>query len=223
MNAERNSSNSNILRSSTPSPIHDRPLPDAPSTSHAPGRHDTGAATARRTRAERLMAVAPHLPSDERALIHQVYGDGRSATEVARLTGDSPRAVRARLARITTRVDDPLFAWVVVHERALPPLLRAIAKGNILHHRPLRDVARERGLSYHQARALRQSIVSLAQARIVSAAAIAPSVASAPDKPPPGSQERTPRTARRPKAHWRSGDASPQTTRTSTTTKGDAP
>lgn len=169
--------------------------------------------------AERLVALAPHLPPEEQALIERLFADGRTAADTARLTGRSARSIRAQAARIMARTADPLFAWVLLHEEALPPSLRAVARGCILHGRPLRAVARELGLTYHQARAIRQSIVTLARSRIVSARSISPAPTPRREGARPRASAEPPPRRARPRAPWRTTGAPAH----ATTLKGEAP
>ena len=159
--------------------------------------HRSPAARAGRDLAERLVMLAPHLPPNERALVESVFGDGKTCVDLARLIGRNPRSVRAQLARITARMSQPLFAWVVLHESSLPRALRTIARDCILHGKSVADVARAHNIPYHQARQMRQALITLARTRVIGPAA-------APPASPCGVRARA-----RPRAKWRTSAPQP--------------
>ncbi len=117
----------------------------------------------RRDAAERLLALAEHLPTDERLLIEQVYRHGLSIAQLAQLAGERPRRLQRRVAQILRRMRDPLFRFVAGRGELLPRDVRPTARLVVLEGRSLRDAARRRASSLHYVRQHMRTIRTLAQ------------------------------------------------------------
>lgn len=106
----------------------------------------------RRDQVEYLLSVAEHLPKADQLLVEQAYGQGTSVADLARLAGRSRRAVQARLTRLTKRLRQPLFAYVVLHGDLLPQDARRVARLVVLHGHSLRHTAAVLDRSLHYVR-----------------------------------------------------------------------
>ena len=112
---------------------------------------------------ERILQLAEHLRTPDRLLLEQVYRHGLSAADVARLTGQPPRRVQRRLARLLQRMRDPLFKFVVARSELLPPPARAAARRVILQGQSLRSTAQSTGQSLHEVRQHINTVRNLAR------------------------------------------------------------
>jgi DNA-directed RNA polymerase specialized sigma24 family protein len=115
----------------------------------------TGVAKERRLRqtaADRILALAPHLGPNDRALIEQVYRHGQSLAEVGRAAGVPAGRLQRRLARVLQRLRQPLFQFVVASGDMLPRETRATARLVVLEGQSLRRTAARTGLTLHQVR-----------------------------------------------------------------------
>lgn len=74
-----------------------------------------------------ILVRSAMLPTPSRLLLEAVYRDGRTATELAGLIGQSPRTIRTRIKGLTHRVLSPEFRFVASalaaaeHFRRTPP------------------------------------------------------------------------------------------------------
>lgn len=114
---------------------------------------------------DRLLDRAGWLPTRERVLVEAVFRDGRSATEVARLSGDEPRTVRRRVKRAVERAMSDRLAFVVAHRASWSPMRRRVADALVVEGRSMRDASRQLGLSYHTVRRHADAIEALFLAR----------------------------------------------------------
>ncbi len=117
----------------------------------------------RRDQVEYLLSVAEHLPRADQVLIEQAYGQGTSVADLARLAGRSRRAVQTRLARLTKRIRQPMFAYVVLHGDLLPSEARRVARLVVLHGYSLRHTAAALDRSLHYVREQMHTIRALAR------------------------------------------------------------
>jgi len=116
---------------------------------------DEGADLRRRRRGEwvdQLLDRAEWLPAGDRVLVEAVFRDGRSATELARLTGDEPRAVRRRIKRTVERALSGRLAFVIAHRASWAPTRRRIAEAMVIEGNSMREASRRLTLSYHTVR-----------------------------------------------------------------------
>lgn len=128
-----------------------------PSSRSRPTRRQRDAALQRRlsqgrAEAERLRALAEHLPAADRALIEAMYGDGLRSEAIAALRGTSASAVRRRIGRLVDRMERPEFAAVVTMARACPGERWDAARLVVVEGRSLREAARMLGVTLHEAR-----------------------------------------------------------------------
>lgn len=131
----------------------------------------------RRRQAEWVLSMAEHLKPTDRVLIEQVYRDGRSATDVARLFRRNVRSTQYKLHAIVIRIQSDDFQRLLLHEDLLPREVQATARRLILEGRGLRATARLTGLSLHRVRQQHTRIRSLLQAHAQRDTAIPPSPA----------------------------------------------
>jgi DNA-directed RNA polymerase specialized sigma24 family protein len=114
-----------------------------------------------RDMAEAIVARAQHLAGSDRAIIELVYGEGKTAVEVAALRDECPRAVRRRLRSVVSRLQSPLFAFVVAERARFSPVRRRIATMCVLHGHSIRAAAERTGLSLHAVRTHMHAIRAL--------------------------------------------------------------
>ncbi len=145
--------------------------------------------------AEEIVRSAQYLPSGERVLIESVFRDGRRVSDMARLiagpgrptegqgdgmTGCRARALRARVRRLVRRMLTPEYRavarWMAI-EKLSPgaaggarglggALRRRVAVACFLHGLPIREAARELGLSLHTVRRHRDAVAAMAQVAV---------------------------------------------------------
>lgn len=106
----------------------------------------------RRELCDQVLARAAWLEPSDRALLEAVYRDGRSAVELAQLTGDNPRTLRRRIRRLVRRVLGPEFAFVAGRRERWTSSRRRVAEACILHGQSMRTAASELGVSLHTVR-----------------------------------------------------------------------
>lgn len=111
-------------------------------------------------------AAAAELPPADLALLTAVYADGKSAVDIAALTGrpGDPaliRSLRRRIRRLAHRVMDPKFVYVLRHAQRWPATRRKVAHATIIQGRSLRQAARHLGLSLHVIRRHHDAILAL--------------------------------------------------------------
>ncbi|WP_428387549.1 sigma factor-like helix-turn-helix DNA-binding protein [Mucisphaera sp.] len=121
------------------------------------------ARVSQRSHAERVLRLAPLLPSDERLLLEQVYRHGLSIADLARLTGLPPRTLQRRIRNIVKRLNSDLFRFVAAQEDILPRTVRPTARRVAIHGRSLRAAARESGLTLHRVREHMRIVQALAR------------------------------------------------------------
>lgn len=148
-----------------------------------------------REQIETLVARARFLPPDDRLLVHAVYVHGTAICDFAALTDRCPRSVSRRLQSLLDRLRSPEYVYVTAHanqylsepvaapqaapgdqasRRVLPvsAQIRRIARDCIVEGKPLRQLARELGVSYFSLRQRRIALRALAEAG--AAASLAP-------------------------------------------------
>jgi len=108
--------------------------------------------------AQRIVARADWLSEPDRSLVLAVFGQGLSASAVARLRGEEPRLVRRRVARAAARVLDPRAAYVGARADAWPSARACVARAIFHHGCTLRETAAREGVSLHTVRVHRDAI-----------------------------------------------------------------
>jgi len=106
----------------------------------------------RQDAARRISSLADWLPPADAALLHAVYSAGQSVTELARIAGLSPPALRRRVRRLAARVLSEKFLFVARHLGGWPPTRRRVARLCVLEGVSMREAARRLGLSLHTVR-----------------------------------------------------------------------
>ena len=107
---------------------------------------------ARRASAERLLDYADHLDGSDRALLRAVFDRGLTSTDLARVIGQEPRAVRRRVQRLVERIGSASFQFVMRNRDGWPLSRRQVGESNILRGSTQRRAAMQLGLSLHQVR-----------------------------------------------------------------------
>ena len=102
--------------------------------------------------AGRLLELAEHLESADRALIRSIYYRGMSAAEFARAARAHPRTVSHRLRRLVERMTSPTFLRIIDRRRAWPEQQRKVAEAIFLRGLSQRDTARRLDVSLHTVR-----------------------------------------------------------------------
>lgn len=118
----------------------------------------------RRELAELVVQRAEFLPSEDRALLVAVFGDGRSVKEVAALMGVEARWLRRRVGRLTRRVASDRFIFVVRHRDSWPGVRRRLATACVVQGRSLRLAAAEVKTSLYNARKQMDAVQALLDA-----------------------------------------------------------
>ncbi len=125
--------------------------------------HDLIRRHVRRDAADRYVDLARHLRPPDRMLVHQLFRDGHTLRDLARLTGRSPRSLDRRVQQLLKRMDQPTFRFLDAMPHLLPREARAVARAVFLRGHSLRDAARATGLSLHRVRRHVQTTRDLAR------------------------------------------------------------
>ena len=116
-----------------------------------------------RQRAETVLALAEHLPEDDRVLLRQVFELGLTVPQIARQM-DRPRGrVYRRVQRVLRRMATPLFRYVAGHQRILPAELRPVATFCVLAGLSVRHAAGRSRMTLHEIRCRLQALKMLAR------------------------------------------------------------
>ena len=107
---------------------------------------------ARRASAERLLDYADHLDAPDRALLRAVFDRGLTSTDLARVIGQEPRAVRRRVQRLVGRIGSASFQFVMRNCDGWPSSRRQVGELIILRGSTQRGAAVQLGLSLHLVR-----------------------------------------------------------------------
>lgn len=107
---------------------------------------------ASRDHAEAIIARSQFLSGSDRAIIESIYSEGLTAAEIAAIRDECPRAIRRRVRSVVTRLQTPLFAFVVQQRPNFSPLRRRIATMCVLHGHSIRAAAERTGLTLHAVR-----------------------------------------------------------------------
>jgi hypothetical protein len=114
--------------------------------------------------AQTLVNRAEWLQDDERDLIREVYGRGRSVHELARIMRVPSRPLGKRISRIVRRLVSRPYVFVLMHHHVWSAQMRDVAITCIVQGRPLREAAPRLNLSYHTVRRSRDLILHMAEA-----------------------------------------------------------
>jgi hypothetical protein len=129
----------------------------------------------RRAFADRLLALAEHLPTHDRTLIEASYRDALRVVELAALVGGREpgeaqvRAMRRRIRVLVRRLLDPRFEFVVhalANTEGIPrapwsPLRARVAREFYLQGRTMRAIAAETRESFYSIRRHRDAVEAL--------------------------------------------------------------
>lgn len=135
-----------------------------------PRRLDPGRVADLRRRVDRevadlLIARAPWVTPEERALVLAVYRDGLRLREFGAFAPCAPKTLRQRLKRAVTRMLSPRFAFVLMEREHWSPMRRRIADECVLRGRSMRETAGALGLSLHAVRRHMEFISAMESAR----------------------------------------------------------
>lgn len=113
---------------------------------------------------ERVLGRVDLLPTRERALLEAMFQDGRSAVQIAALTGEDARAVRRQIRQVVARVLSPKFAFVMRHCGTWPASRRRVGEACVMWGFSVRIAARELGMTLHAVRRQLDAIQALFEA-----------------------------------------------------------
>jgi len=125
-------------------------------SSHIDFRHKHNTALA-----DSIVTRAIHLKGQDKSLVLAMYQDGCSAAQIARLGNQNPRQVRRRIKLALTRMNDPLFIFVVTHQSNWSPTRRKIAQSLFQAGNSIRQTADQLNIKIHQVRRHRTAILEL--------------------------------------------------------------
>ena len=110
------------------------------------------ATAGRRRQVESILACAEHLAPDDAFLLRQVFEHGLRIEDIARQARLPRLRVYRRVRILLSRIDLPLFRFVVGHASLLDPATRKVARLVVCHGLPQRETADRLGISLHQVR-----------------------------------------------------------------------
>ncbi len=117
--------------------------------------------------AEQVSLRAEPLPPGDRALLDAAFRDGKTAVEIALLTGEDHRIVRRRIRRLAVRVMSPRYVFVLRERARWPATRRRVGEVCVLRGRSMRAACLELGMSMHMVRRQRELIDALFQATLL--------------------------------------------------------
>ena len=117
-----------------------------------------------RQQTEQLLHLAQYLAPSDRELVCSIYHHGMTPTQLARAIGARPRAVRARLQRLLTRINSPTFRYVLATRHKWTPRTRRIAEAIFLRGEAQRQTAARAQTTLHHVRRESQRIRANAEA-----------------------------------------------------------
>lgn len=101
--------------------------------------------------AEYVAARRELLPVEERALVEQVFVQGRAMSDLAALTGTTTRGMRRRVKKVVERITARTFDLVAFHSAGWPTVMIAVGTAVYIRGRTIRQAAAELGLPYRAA------------------------------------------------------------------------
>jgi|GEM_PF-4299127 len=111
-----------------------------------------------------IVKAAQALPARDRALLEAVFQDGRSAAELARVRGVSPRHLSRTIRVLVKRVLSPEYRFVVANRRHWPRSRAKVATVCFVQGRGIREAARLARLTFHSARRHHDAVLALLSA-----------------------------------------------------------
>jgi DNA-directed RNA polymerase specialized sigma24 family protein len=129
-------------------------------------RAEAGDAESRRARRRREVAAfiaarAEFLGPDERELMRAVYEEGKTPTDLSRLTGLRPRHIQRRVRRILRRVLSDRFLFVAAQRADWPAGRQRVATAVVLRGLSMRRAAQELGVSIYAVRYHMQAVEAM--------------------------------------------------------------
>jgi len=115
----------------------------------------------RRADLEQVLTLSAHLAPEERVLIDQIYREGLSIANVARLRGRPASTVRTQVQGLIRRIHSPAFWYVVSHGDLLPKPTRTVGQMVICQGMSQRAAAIRMRMSLHAVRKHVQTIQAL--------------------------------------------------------------
>jgi len=119
----------------------------------------------RRLNAEQVLVLSRHLGRRDQLLVEQIYREGASIADVARMANRPPKAIQRRLRNVVQRLRSPEFACLVARGGLLPTETRRVAEMVICRGMSLRGAARCARLSLHETRQHVERVRALASAQ----------------------------------------------------------
>ncbi|MCC7145143.1 MAG: hypothetical protein IT443_01720 [Phycisphaeraceae bacterium] len=118
----------------------------------------------RREGFEQVLALAEHLPAEERMLMDQLFRYGLSFRQVAKLTGQKKWQVHREAEVLLRHMRSPLFRFVAGRRDLFSKKTQRVADVVVLQRRSLRQAAADTGLSLHAVRLRLRELHALALA-----------------------------------------------------------
>lgn len=135
----------------------------------------------RRDHTARLVERAVWLPPRDRALIEAVFHHGRTVTDLAKLTGDSPRSLRRHVRQLAARLVSPRFLFVVHHRDLWTASRRRVGTACFIEGLSLRAAAGQLGMSLHTVRRHTDAIEAAYETVLAAARTGRPRTTAGPD------------------------------------------
>ena len=123
----------------------------------------------RHLRAEMREAIAKrsrNLEGRDREIMLSIYHDGRSAASIARISGENHRAMVRHVRKITSRVLNPLFPFVIQHRETWSRRRQRIAKLIYIQGLSIRETADLMKISIYLVRKHRNAIEEMYESHL---------------------------------------------------------
>jgi DNA-binding CsgD family transcriptional regulator len=108
---------------------------------------------------DRIISRSQLLPASERDYIHAMYIEGKTAAQIARLGNMSARQVIRVIKNAITRLDDPLFIFVMSNNQSWSSTRRKVALSLFQSGRSIRATAEHHSIKVHLVRHHRAAIL----------------------------------------------------------------
>lgn len=113
-----------------------------------------------------ILSRAEHLLTQDREILHAIYGEGKTAVELARLLSHPIRPLRRRIRALTRRVNSPLYLFVLRARHEWNATLARVATAIFLEGRSLKVAARTLNVSYFTVRRQRDAVTAMLAAHL---------------------------------------------------------
>lgn len=107
---------------------------------------------------------AKHLPPKEQALLNEVYAQGKTVTDIAKSTGETPSYLRRKVRKLTARVLDPRYRYVTEQRSTWRPTRRQVAEACVIEGLSIKEASDRLQLSQYVVRKHREAIETMYEA-----------------------------------------------------------